>query len=66
MLVGLVLYESEDKTTRFFAPSDHIIVDEKREHATYLRLLDPKTRGVYFAELNLNDFTLSGFQKYCK
>jgi hypothetical protein len=45
---------------------DHLMVDTRRDHATYLRQLNPACRFTTFAELDLNDFSLAGFQKYCK
>jgi len=66
VMLDLVLFESGDGKKRFLGISDHVVVDVKREHATYLKLLDPSTEGVYFARINLNEYTLAGFQKYCK
>lgn len=45
---------------------DHLMVDGRRDHATYLRQLNPACTFTLFAEVDLNDFSLAGFQKYCK
>ena len=45
---------------------DHVIVDTRREHATVISQLHPDTNLVFNAVLDLNDFSLAGFQKFCK
>ena len=59
-------FQSADKEVRFLAWSDHLIVDTRREHATWIKTLSPDTELVFNAVVELNDFTLAGFQKYCK
>jgi len=59
-------YESQDESVRFLAWTDHFVVDMRRNHATQIKLFDPKVDMVFFAKLDLNDFSLAGFQKYCK
>ncbi len=45
---------------------DHLFVDNRREHGTYVKLLDPDAKLYINVEINPDDFTLAGFQKYCK
>jgi hypothetical protein len=59
-------FQSDDKQVRFLAWSDHVIVDPRREHATWLRVLSPESEIIFNAVLEMEDFTLAGFQKYCK
>jgi hypothetical protein len=61
--VGLEVAGTEEKG---ILALDHLMMDKRREHATYMRQLNPACSFTMFAEVNLNDFSLSGFQKYCK
>jgi len=65
-LVTTTGWETADKRHKFLAWTDHLVVDQKRDHASYIRLFDPRTGLVFFTKLDLNDFSLAGFQKYCK
>ena len=59
--------ESEDKRTRFKLPGVSItMIDDRTEHATVAKTATPNTKLVIFADLDPQDFTLAGFQKYCK
>ncbi|MEW6442016.1 MAG: DUF1329 domain-containing protein [bacterium] len=59
-------FRSDDGKVKFLAWLDHMVVDPRREHASIISQLHPDTTLVYNAVLDLNDFSLSGFQKYCK
>ena len=59
-------YETDDKKVKFLSWMDHLIVDTRREHATVISQLHPDTNLVFNAVLDLNDFSLAGFQKFCK
>jgi hypothetical protein len=59
-------FQTDDKTFRIIDFMDHVIVDAKREHASYAKNFNPDTQFVWYANIDLNDFTLAGFQKYCK
>ena len=59
-------FQTADKGVRFLAWADHLIVDTRREHATWLKVLSPKGELIFNAVLEMEDFTLGGFQKYCK
>jgi hypothetical protein len=59
-------YETDDKKVKFLSWMDHVIVDTRREHATVISQLHPDTNLIFNSVLDLNDFSLSGFQKYCK
>ena len=58
--------ESADKAMHFVAGSCQNVVDERYNHATVTRILCPENIWTFFARVNPNDFTLAGFQKYCK
>jgi hypothetical protein len=66
LLVTGIGMESADKKDRIMLAVDHLIVDSTRNHATYTQQVSPTAMLTMFADLELNDFTLGGFQKYCK
>jgi hypothetical protein len=59
-------YKTNDGKVKFLSWMDHVIVDTRREHATIISQLHPDTNLVFNAVLDLNDFSLAGFQKFCK
>jgi len=59
-------YRSDDEKVKFLSWLDHLIVDARREHATIISQLHPDTVLLFNAVLDLNDFSLAGFQKFCK
>ena len=59
-------FQTPDKGVKFLAWLDMLVVDSRREHATTISQLHPDTLLTFNAVLNLNDFSLAGFQKYCK
>ena len=38
----------------------------RTDHCTVIEGISHRNPYVYFADVDLNDFTLGGFQKYCK
>ena len=66
IMVTLVGLESMDKKDKLLVAVDHLIVDPRRDHATYLKITNPDSEFIFFADLDVNDFSLAGFQKYCK
>ena len=59
-------YKTDDGKLKFLSWMDHLIVDSRRDHATIIAQLHPDTNLIFNAVLDLNDFSLAGFQKYCK
>jgi hypothetical protein len=66
LIITHVGLETEGGEEKGVLALDHLMVDTRRDHATYLRQLNPECRFTLFAEVDLNDFSLAGFQKYCK
>ena len=66
VMIALVGLESADENMKMMAAMDHLIVDPRRGHATYLKELNPDCEFLFYADLDVNDFSLAGFQKYCK
>lgn len=59
-------FESEDKTFHLAHAGDQLVIDERANHATIFRGPMPTEIWKYFAELHLDDFSLAGFQRFCK
>lgn len=59
-------FESSDGRVKFLAWLDHMVVDSRRDHGTTISNLHKDTLLTYNAVVDLNDFSLAGFQKYCK
>ena len=58
---------SEDQETRFrLGGVNAAMIDDRTEHATVANSASPSNKYVFFADLDQEDFTLGGFQKYCK
>ncbi len=66
LLITHVGLQTEGGEEKGVLALDHLMIDTRRDHATYLRQLNPECRFTTFAEVDLNDFSLAGFQKYCK
>ena len=59
-------YISEDKETQFTAIGIEMMVCDRTDHASLHEGPGPKVILTYHAQLDLNDFSLAGFQAYCK
>jgi hypothetical protein len=57
---------SEDKKMKFVSVAVQVMVDDRTDHASIVEGLSPKNIFVYFAQMDLNDFSLVGFQSFCK
>ncbi len=58
--------ESADKQLHWIGTGTHDMVDDRRQHASYLRSIAPENQFVYYAVEDRNDYSLAGFQKLCK
>ena len=59
-------FETRDKDLQYLAWTDQLIVDPRRDHATWIKIVSPTGFMFFNAVLQMEDFTLGGFQKYCK
>jgi hypothetical protein len=66
MYIGMSGCESRDKDMRLMMLNIQHMVDDRTRHAGMLEHASKRNRWVFWAEMDMNDFTLSGFQKYCK
>lgn len=66
LLITAIGMENTPTKDRLMLAVDHLIVDVARDHATYTKQVHPTSLLMMYADVELNDFTLAGFQKYCK
>jgi hypothetical protein len=66
MIVSNGGYVTDDESGRYMSPDIHLVVDDRARHASLIRGASKKNIWQYHVELDLADFTLGGFQKYCK
>jgi hypothetical protein len=58
--------ESQDRKMRFLQGSMYVTVDDRSDHATILSGLSPVSISTYCIDMDLNMFSLAGFQRLCK
>ena len=59
--------ESADKTSmQLFFVYYHLIVDDRTHHASVNEAVSPEKPAYYLADNPTNDYSLAGFQKFCK
>ena len=66
MMNGVVGCESADKKMRYMICAIMLMIDDRMDHATETVHYYRKNIYTHFAVQNMNDFTMAGFQKYCK
>jgi hypothetical protein len=66
MLISNGGYETPDKTGLYMSPDLQFVVDDRTRHASLIRGASEKNIWRYKVDLDTADFTLAGFQKYCK
>ncbi len=67
MILGLAAFAAKDNPDNaWFEMGSTLIVDDRRDHATVIEQVTPEYPYVFFAQNALNDFSLAGFNKYCK
>jgi hypothetical protein len=57
---------SKDKKMKLLTVAIQLIVDDRSDHATVINNFSPKNVFTHFAQTDLNDFSLAGFQRFCK
>ena len=58
--------ESHDQKMRFISLASQEAVDDRSDHASVIEDASPRNIWHFFAKVDLNDFSLAGFQKFCK
>jgi hypothetical protein len=57
---------SEDKKMMFVSVAVQVMIEDRADHGTIVESLTPKNIFTYYAQIDLNDFSLAGFQGFCK
>ena len=58
--------QSADRKMAVIAVPGQNVIDERYRHATITQILNPENPWTMKARLNLDDFSMAGFQKFCK
>jgi hypothetical protein len=61
-----VACESANKKMRFIALASQQAIDDRSNHASVLENASPRNIWHFYANVDLNDFSLAGFQQLCK
>ncbi|MEW6439818.1 MAG: DUF1329 domain-containing protein [bacterium] len=65
-LIGHGGFQSPDKQMKFTAVTIQEMIDDRSQHASVVENMSQRNIWVHFAEMDLNDFSIAGFQKFCK
>ena len=66
VIMAIGFFESSDKSTKLTYAGEQLEIDERADHATQVSGPTPTDLWQYGAEMNADDFSLAGFQKFCK
>lgn len=66
MIIGFSAYGSADGRMKFMLVDIQDIFDDRTQHASLCENASQRNLWKAFAVVEMDDFTLSGFQKYCK
>jgi hypothetical protein len=66
MFISSMTCESADKKVRFASLAGQQMVDGRTDHSTIIEDASPRNIWTYRAKMNPYDYTLGGFQKFCK
>lgn len=58
--------ESADKKVRFITLASQHAVDDRSRHGSVIEDASPRNIWHFYADVDVNDFSLSGFQQFCK
>jgi hypothetical protein len=58
--------ESDDKSMRFLTVSSQQMIDDRANRSSVIEDCSPRNIWAYFAKVDINYFSLGGFQKFCK
>jgi len=66
VIMAMGLFESRDKEMRLTYAGEQVVIDERADHATLISGPTPTDIWQYDVEMDVDDFSLAGFQKFCK
>lgn len=58
--------ESDDGKMRFISLATQQAVDDRSDHSSVIEDASPRHLWHFFAEMDMNDFSLAGFQRFCR
>jgi hypothetical protein len=58
--------QSEDKSMRFLSLSSQQMVDDRADRSSVIEDCSPRNIWAFYAKMDINYFSLAGFQKFCK
>ena len=66
LFISAAACESDDKSMRFYTLTSQQMIDDRANRSTVIEDCSPRNIYTHFAQLDVNDFSLGGFQKFCK
>jgi hypothetical protein len=66
VMMAIGFFESGDKEMKLTYAGEQVVIDERADHATLISGPTPTDIWQYGAEMDEDDFSLGGFQKFCK
>ncbi len=66
MVIGATGYETDDGTLRVPGIDVQDVVDDRTRHSSQNRTASPDNIWKVYVEVDMADFSMAGFQKYCK
>jgi hypothetical protein len=66
LFISAAALESDDKSMRFYTVSSQQMIDDRAKRSTVIENCSPRNIWAHFAQMDINYFSLGGFQKFCK
>ena len=66
LFISAAALESDDKSMRFYTVSTQQMIDDRAKRSTVIEDCSPRNIWAHFAQMDINSFSLGGFQKFCK
>lgn len=58
--------QSDDKSMRFLSLSSQQVIDDRSDRSSVIEDCSPRNIWAFFAKMDENNFSLAGFQRFCK
>lgn len=59
-------FQGPEEDQKAIVGSTQMAIDDRTDHASIIRLFTPEYKVTYYDDFDSNDFTMAGFQKFCK
>jgi len=66
LFISAAACQSDDKSMRFYTLASQQMIDDRANRSTVIEDCSPRNIYTHFARLDINYFSLGGFQKFCK